>query len=293
MDDRDRGMPTSVPAAEPSNSPWGAPTEHGGRLMALLRAGGIAAEATLPFFGSHQLLVESKEDQSPVTIADRTAEAQFRHWISTHFPGDAILGEEHGEREGSSAYRWVVDPIDGTKSFIAGVPLYSTLVALEHGGEPIAGGIWIPALGEIVVAATGLGCWHQRHGARGWEPARVAPPRPLSEAILVTTAIDSFAAVGAASTFGQLQNEVRFTRTWGDGYGYLLVATGRADLMVDPIVNPWDVAPLLPVIREAGGIFTDWEGKATTRSTHAVASSGPLHAEVLRLLRPSGSIAGP
>ena len=257
---------------------------HEGRLSAMLDGGQLAADVTLRFFGATDLGVEAKADDSPVTIADRTAEASFRDFLTKHFPQDSLLGEEHGTREGSSRYRWIIDPIDGTKSFIGGVPLYSTLLALEFDETPIAGGIWIPALGELVIAATDLGCWHRKAANSSWDRAIVSKKQTLAEAILLTTAVDSFEKVNASNQFAELQRSAWFTRTWGDGYGYLLVATGRADIMIDPIVSPWDVAAIRPVIEQAGGRFTDWTAKATTKSTNAVGSNGLLHDVVLERL---------
>jgi histidinol-phosphatase len=270
------------------NSP---PTEwqslHDGRLAALLEGGQRTSDITLQYFGSANLGIEAKADASPVTIADRTAEAEFRQFLANHFPEDSLLGEEHGTRQGTSRYRWIVDPIDGTKSFIGGVPLYSTLLALEFDETPIAGGIWIPALGEVVVAAEGLGCWHRTTLQAPWQRASVSQKSELKKSIFVTTAVDSFATVQAADAFDRLQSEAWFTRTWGDGYGYLLVATGRADVMVDPIVSPWDVAAIRPVIEQAGGRFSDWSGAATTKSTNAIGSNGRLHDRVLELVATS------
>ncbi|WP_235935263.1 histidinol-phosphatase [Candidatus Laterigemmans baculatus] len=260
-------------------------SQYEGRLQSMLEAAELAAAVTLRYFGGHGLDVEAKSDDSPVTVADRTAEAEFRSAIGRAYRDDGLLGEEHGEAAGSSDYRWVVDPIDGTKSFIAGVPLYSTLVALESRGEPVAGGIWIPALGEAVVAAKGLGAWHRASPSSPWKRSQVSARGELAKAIFVTTQIDSFSARGSGQAFEQLQQAAWITRTWGDGYGYFLVATGRADVMVDPIVNPWDVAAIRPVIEEAGGRFSDWSGVATTKSGDAVGTNGPLHEEVLRLLR--------
>lgn len=259
--------------------------EHGGRLVKLIEGADLAAAVTLRYFCGESLHVEAKADDSPVTVADRTAEAQFRTFITESFPDDSLLGEEWGEIHGSSGYRWVVDPIDGTKSFIAGVPLYSTLVALEFDGEPIAGGIWIPALGEAAVAGRGLGCWYRARSQQEWQRAAVSRKSEMRESIFVTTAIDSYSQVHALAKFEAIQSEAWFTRTWGDGYGYLLVATGRADAMVDPIVNPWDVAAIKPVIEEAGGKFTDWEGVATSKSSNAVGTNGRIHDRILGILR--------
>lgn len=251
----------------------------------MIRGAEEAAAITLKYFGTQGLNVEAKADDSPVTVADRQAEAEFRSLIERAFPRDGLLGEEHGEAQGNSEYRWVVDPIDGTKSFVAGVPLYSTLVALEYQGVPIAGAIWIPALGEAVVAAAGLGAWHRPPGQASWQPTRVSSRDDLAKSIFVTTQVDSFTARGSTQAFDSLQQAAWITRTWGDGYGYLLVATGRADVMVDPVVNPWDVAAIRPVIEEAGGRFSDWSGVATTKSKDAVGTNGRLHDAVLGLLQ--------
>lgn len=253
----------------------------------MLDGGQRAAEVTLRYFGSQDLGVESKSDDSPVTIADRTAEADFRSFLAANFPEDSLLGEEHGTVDGSTRYRWIIDPIDGTKSFIGGVPLYSTLLALEYDQTPIAGGIWIPALGELVIAAEGLGCWHRPPQSNNWAAANVSTKTQLKDAIFLTTAVDSFSTIAKLENFYRLQERAWFTRTWGDGYGYLLVATGRADVMVDPIVSPWDVAAIRPVIEQAGGRFTDWSGAATTKSKNAIGTNGLLHEAVLATLNES------
>lgn len=272
--------PATAKPAGPTS--WG--DQHGGRLAALVRLGEQTAAVTLRYFRDVALTVEAKADESPVTIADRQAESEFRRLVGQQFAEDAVLGEEHEDIAGTSGYRWVVDPIDGTKSFVAGVPMYSTLVALEYEDRPIAGGIWIPALGEVAVAAEQLGCWYRPSSGADWQVARVSSRDSLDRAIFVTTAVDSFAEVDSLERFERLQQAAWFTRTWGDGYGYLLVATGRADLMVDPIVSPWDIAAIAPVIAEAGGRFTDWQGVVTTKGTQAVGTNGILHAQILELL---------
>ncbi|XZE54821.1 inositol monophosphatase family protein [Planctomycetaceae bacterium SH139] len=278
--------PATAKTAETANAAgptsWG--EQHGGRLAGLVRLGEQTAAVTLRYFRDASLAVEAKADESPVTIADREAESEFRRLVSEQFAEDAVLGEEHEDLAGTSGYRWVVDPIDGTKSFVAGVPMYSTLVALEYEDRPIAGGIWIPALGEVAVAAAQLGCWYRPSRGADWQVARVSSRDRLDRAIFVTTAADSFAEVDSLDRFERLQQAAWFTRTWGDGYGYLLVATGRADLMVDPIVSPWDIAAIAPVIIEAGGLFSDWQGVATTKGTQAVGTNGILHAQILELL---------
>ena len=254
-----------------------------GRLTRLVEVATAAGEHTLNYFGSSTLKVDAKGDQSPVTIADREAEQLVRAQIDELFPEDTVQGEEFAEKPGESPYRWVVDPIDGTKSFVCGVPLYSTLLALEMDGEPVGGAIFIPALGEMVVAARGLGSWH-RNGQSEWSRARVSSRQSLAEAVFVSSQVDSFDERGASEAYKRLERDCWITRTWGDGYGYLLVATGRADVMIDPICNAWDVAAILPVVKEAGGNFTSWKGESTVRGGDGVGTNGRLHLAVLERL---------
>ena len=197
---------------------------------------------------------------------------------------DTIQGEEFSEQSGTSPYRWVVDPIDGTKSFVCGVPLYSTLLALEHEGEPLAGIIFVPAMNEMVAACLGRGCWHRQSDAAEWRRTAVSGKADLSEAVFVTSQVDSFDARDAADKYKKLEKAAWLTRSWGDGYGYLMVATGKADVMVDPECNAWDVAAILPIVSEAGGKFSDWAGNATTRGGDGVGTNGKLHGLVLSAL---------
>jgi histidinol-phosphatase len=247
----------------------------------------IAREAgriTLEHFRRDDLVVERKGDDSPVTVADRRAEEHLRRRIAEGFPDDAILGEELPERPGTSGYRWILDPIDGTKSFIHGVPLYSTLVAVERDGEPLLGVIRIPALDETVYAAVGGGAWYCA-GDLTPLPAKVSQVGSLAESLFLTSEVASFDEIGRHEVYDRLQAASRLSRTWGDAYGYLMVATGRAEVMVDPVVSVWDVAAVQPVIEEAGGRFTDWHGLRTIHSGQAAASNGPVHEEVLGILR--------
>ncbi|TWT53209.1 Histidinol-phosphatase [Rubripirellula amarantea] len=256
---------------------------HEGRLAAMIEVATAAGAHTLKYFRNPELTFDAKSDASPVTIADREAEQLVRDLITERFPTDTMQGEEFAEKSGSSDYRWVVDPIDGTKSFICGVPLYSTLLALEWKGEPLGGVIFIPALNEIIVAAMGHGSWVRVCDA-SWQAARVSNKTSIDEAVFVVSQVDSFAQRGAKSGYESLESSAFITRSWGDGYGYLMVATGRADIMVDPICNAWDVAAILPIIVEAGGTFTDWKGVVTCRGGDGVGTNGKLHNEVLKAL---------
>ncbi len=247
----------------------------------------LAGEQTLKLFRSTGLDVDRKSDGSPVTAADRAAEELLREQIAQQFPDDAILGEEFGETPGTSGYRWVLDPIDGTKSFISGVPLYTTLVAVLHENEPQIGVIFAPAAGEMVYAARGSGCWHVVDGGK---PRRceVSTVSELKDAVFLTTSVRAFTTdrpSDARAVYDQLQDSCLLSRTWGDAFGYLLVATGRAEIMIDPAMSLWDAAALQPVIEEAGGRFFDWQGRATVHSEESVATNAALADQVLKSLK--------
>jgi len=247
----------------------------------------LAGEQTLERFRKTDLDVEHKSDGSPVTAADRAAETLLRDRISKQFPADAIIGEEFGEVPGTSGYRWTLDPIDGTKSFISGVPLYTTLVAVLHDDQPLIGVVFAPAAGEMVYAARGQGCWHVVGEA---EPrrAQVSAVNNLADAVFLTTSVRSFSTertIDARPAYDRLQDACRIGRTWGDAFGYLLVATGRAEIMVDPALSLWDAAALQPVIEEAGGRFFDWQGRATVHSEEGIATNAALAGPVLDLIQ--------
>jgi histidinol-phosphatase len=254
-----------------------------GRFQTAVELAVLAGRSTLDFF-HESVSVERKGDQSPVTIADRTAEKLVRSELQNRFGQDGILGEEFGQQAGQTDYQWIIDPIDGTKSFIFGVPLYSTLLSLLRGDQAVAGVIYLPALDEIVFAAKGHGAWHATSSA----PAKrcQVSQRRLADGAFVTSQIDSFSKMNAEPGFQKIQSEAYVTRTWGDGYGYLLVATGRAELMVDPIANPWDLAAVQVVVEEAGGRFTDWRGNPTAFGGNGIGSNGLVHDFALDALRP-------
>jgi histidinol phosphatase-like enzyme (inositol monophosphatase family) len=267
-----------------SNGPKNWQALHEGRLVAMIEVAQAAGRHTLKYFRSDELVIDAKSDDSPVTVADREAEQLVRKLIAEKFPEDTLQGEEFAEQTGTSRYRWVVDPIDGTKSFVCGVPLYSTLLAIELDGQPLGGVIFIPALDEIIVAAMGQGSWYRCGDASPWKRTAVSTKTDISQAVFVTSQVDTFDARGAADAYKRLEKAAWITRSWGDGYGYLMVATGRADIMIDPECNAWDVAAILPVVVEAGGEFTDWQGNATTRGGDGVGSNGKLHDSVLSYL---------
>jgi histidinol phosphatase-like enzyme (inositol monophosphatase family) len=234
-----------------------------------------AGELTLEHFRAPGLQVDRKADGTPVTVADRGAERLLRELIAERFPDDAILGEEEPESSGTSGRRWVLDPIDGTKAFTHGVPLYSTLVALEDEHGPAIGVINLPALGEVVYAGRGLGCFS--NGA----PVRVSEAPAVDGAYLSTSSFshwdeDALLAVKRAGAH---------LRTWGDGYGYALVATGRIDAMVDPAAEYYDLAAMPVIMAEAGGRFTDLAGGEGAGGGSGIATNGAVHDELLALLR--------
>jgi histidinol phosphatase-like enzyme (inositol monophosphatase family) len=246
-----------------------------------------AGKITLEYFQTDDLVVDRKADNTPVTVADRRAEQHLRQRIAEEFPDDGIVGEEFPATEGSSGYRWIVDPIDGTKSFISGVPLYGTMVGVEHGveegGRSVIGVIYMPALDEMIYAATGQGAWHEL-GQTPRRPARVSSVSELSDGLFCTCEVKTFLESDRQAAYDRLQATAYISRTWGDCYGYLLVATGRAAAMIDPVMNVWDAAAVQPILEEAGGRFTDWQGQPTIHSGEGIGTNGHVHEEVLELV---------
>jgi histidinol-phosphatase len=255
-----------------------ASTQRSLLLEAVHDAARVAGDIAMRHYRT-ALAVESKADGSPVTIADREAEGAVREWISRRFPEDGIEGEELGVTRGDAPRRWVIDPIDGTKTFIRGVPLWGSLIAVVEHREVLAGAAYFPAVGEIIAAAPGEGAW--------WNDARCAVSRVnrLDRATVLTTDERFSSDDGKRSAWRRLSERAMISRSWGDCYGYLLVATGRADVMTDPVLAAWDAAPLQPIIEEAGGVFTDWTGTRTAFGGGAIATNAELAAETRALLR--------
>lgn len=220
------------------------------------------------------LSAEIKVDATPVTIADREAERTLRALIAARFPNDGILGEEFGVTRPDAARRWILDPIDGTRSYVRGVPLYGVLIALEEAGSVLLGAAHFPALRETVVAARGQGCWWNGRRARVSEVAR------LEDSLVLTTDVENMEELGRGAAWNAVRARAGTVRTWGDCYGHVLVATGRAEAMFDPVLAPWDVAALFPIVEEAGGVFTDWAGNRTHRGGSGVATNAAVAAEV-------------
>lgn len=236
-----------------------------------------AGRITLGYFQTG-IKAEKKADNTPLTIADKLAEQKLRELISSRFPEHAILGEEFGRVEANSAYTWVIDPIDGTKSFVSGVPIYANLLALLDGEKALLGIINLPALNEVVYAVRGGGCyWNGRR-------CHVSQTSDLHNAVLLTSDMNQFRDREAA--WRRLLTATYIQRTWGDAYGYALVATGRADVMVDPAMALWDAAPLQVILEEAGGSFTDWNGRPTIHHQEAIATNGILFEAVMKVISP-------
>jgi len=239
-----------------------------------------AGDITLNYFRRNPE-ISTKADGSFVTIADREAEAHLRKRILERFPDDSIVGEEEGERKGTSERRWILDPIDGTFAFVHGVPFYGVLIGVEIDEEPTIGVVNIAALDEIVYAAKGGGCfWNGKQ-------TTVSSVGTLEESLLLCTEFVACHRYGFGAASDELQRRAKNTRTWGDCYGYVLLATGRAEVMLDPIVNLWDCAALLPIVEEAGGTFTDWKGTRTISAGNSIATNKNVFDEVMSIISKS------
>ena len=230
-------------------------------------------------FHDRSLEVIRKADNSPVTIADRGAEQLIRGLVSKHFPNDGFLGEEFGDQPGSSGFRWIIDPIDGTKSFVRHVPLWGTLVGLEYNGEQIGGVVYIPVFRQMYRALRGDGAYLDDHRIR------VSDIPDLKDSILCYSSLGWFTRAGRQETFLNLYGQTARQRGYGDFYGFVMVAQGSAEIMVEHGVNAWDVAATKALIEEAGGQFTDWDGTPTIHRPDVLATNGKVHAKSLEILR--------
>lgn len=249
---------------------------------AAVRAGRIAMEHY-----QNGVTVETKSDASPVTIADRRAEQELRGLIAERYPDDGVLGEEFGERPGKSGRRWILDPIDGTRSFVHGVPLFGVLIGLEERGQAVLGVVLLPALDEMMYAARGQGAWWLPSGRKAGEPprrARVSSTPKLADGLMTISGVQYFDRVGKLPAYERVRRAAKTDRGWGDCYGHMLVATGRAEVMLDPVMNVWDCAALAPIVMEAGGTFTDWKGDFTIHGGNAISTNGKVFEETLRLI---------
>lgn len=237
-----------------------------------------SGEFIRPFFGRADLAVEAKGDASPVTAADRGAEELMRRRIEARFPTHGIIGEEFGNVREDADFTWVLDPIDGTKSFITAVPLWGTLIALLYQGQPVLGCIHQPILGQLLIG-------DNTSAELNGRPVRCRATKRMEDATVLTSDHLNLARYQDGAACERLLGRARLARTWGDCYGYLLLASGHADVCLDPIMNPWDIAALIPVVRGAGGVISDWHGGPAYPAGHTIAAATPeLHAEVVRAL---------
>jgi histidinol-phosphatase len=237
-----------------------------------------AGEITQQYFNG-SFTPDRKADRSYVTVADREAERYLRERIQQELPDDGILGEEEEEKPGRSGRRWILDPLDGTYSFVHRVPIYGVLIGLEINDKPSLGVVNLPALGELISASKGHGCFWNG------ERVRASAIDQVNEALVLATSFDACESHRCAAGVNELKRTASATRTWGDCYGHVLVATGRAEVMLDPVMNIWDCAALLPILEEAGGTFTDWKGRQTIHGGEAVSTNGRLFEEVMSKFR--------
>jgi len=263
-------------------------TQELSRRLEVARQAAIRAGRIMLKYARTDFQRETKADGSVVTIADRQSEQLLRRTIEKSFPDDGVLGEEFGEKPGTTRYRWILDPLDGTLTYAQGVPLYGVLIGvedLETQSCPI-GVIHIPALAETVYAQRRRGCtWESGGGPRrGAARARVSKVERLDQAVMLATDFWRLGTPPQRDALARLAARTRVQRTWADCYGYLLVATGRAEIMLDPVMKIWDAAPMQVILKEAGGSFTDWAGRPTIHGQCGVATNGRLHAAVVEEL---------
>jgi histidinol-phosphatase len=254
-------------------------TRYNLAVEAARKGGEFARQIYDATFHDRNMDVIAKADDSPVTAADRGAEQLIRKLVSQYFPADGFLGEEYGDQPGTSGFRWVIDPIDGTKSFVRHVPIWATLVGLEYQGEQIGGAVYIPVFRQMYRALRGDGAYLDDCRIR------VSDVTELSDAILCYSSINWFTRAGRQNTFLDLYSKTGRQRGYGDFYGFVLVAQGSCDLMVEHGVNPWDIAATKAIVEEAGGTFTDWTGANTITKPDALATNGKLHQKTLEILR--------
>jgi histidinol phosphatase-like enzyme (inositol monophosphatase family) len=243
----------------------------------LIELAHLSGDFIRPYFANPDLAVETKADQSPVTIADRGAEERMRAAISKRFPDHGVIGEEFGTERSDAEWVWVLDPIDGTKSFMTACPLFGTLIALMHNGAPVLGAIHQPVLRQLMIG-------DNRSTTLNDRPVRVRNTARLSDATALTSDTLNLGRYQDGAACDRLFQQTKMLRTWGDCYGYLLLAGGWADIMVDPIMNPWDIQALIPVVRGAGGVITDWHGDDPVTASSIVAANSELHPRVIEIL---------
>jgi len=236
-----------------------------------------SAEVITPYFANPDLVVETKSDDTPVTLADRRGEEVMRAMINQRFPEHGIIGEEYGREKADAEFVWVLDPVDGTKAFAVGCPLFGTLIALLHNGQPVLGAINHPILKKLVLGNGKVTTLNGR-------PVQVTQTRDLAKAVLLSNDLDRPAQHHDGKRWDTLVSRVRTVRTWADCYAYMLLAWGGADIATDPVMSPWDLLALIPVVRGAGGVITDWHGEDPVQGNSIVAANPWLHEQVMDIL---------
>jgi len=239
----------------------------------------LSGDVIRPYFAKRDLKVDHKLDESPVTEADRRAELVMRELIRDRYPNHGIIGEEFGSENEDAPFVWVLDPIDGTRPFTVGCPLFGTLICLLENGRPVFGAVHNPVLSQLL---TGDNSVTTLNG----DPVSVGNTSKLEEATLLVSNLESPELYQNGEKWRTLSSRVESVFTWGDCYGYLLVASGGADIMVDPIMNPWALLALVPIIRGAGGVITDWQGGDPVVGNSIIASNPVIHPQVLAILNP-------
>ncbi len=249
------------------------------RLEVAIAAAQVAGEIALRYFRT-RLTVDYKSDRSPVTRADRECEQRIVEVLRQNFPDYGVVGEEFGERDGGSARpKWIIDPIDGTKNFIRGIPYFATLIGLEEDGQVTTGVVYAPAVDDLLYAQKGGGAF-DRDGR-----LHVSSIDSLEAGTVVFGGLDIFRKAGRWDGFERLVRASGRQRGFGDYFGHTFVARGQAEAMVELDLKPWDLAAVKVIIEEAGGRFTDFTGAATIYGGDAIASNGLVHDEILKLLR--------
>jgi histidinol phosphatase-like enzyme (inositol monophosphatase family) len=224
-----------------------------------------------------EISISTKSDDSPVTIADKMAEEKMRELIIEQYPDHGILGEELGSYNPDAEYQWILDPIDGTRSFICGTPLFGTLIALLKNGEPVLGAMNFPVLGQFYLGDNSQTSLNNR-------VVQMRKIKYLNEAVLLTTDLQNIEKYQHITRFRNLVEQIHLFRTWGDCFGYSLLAGGFADIMVDPVMSAWDIMALIPIIKGAGGDITDYAGNDPAKGNSIIAASPALHKQVIEIL---------
>lgn len=227
--------------------------------------------------------VELKSDRTPVTVADREVEDLLRNALGSQFADDGFYGEEFGDQPGTSGFRWIIDPIDATKNFIRGIPLFATLVGLEFAGVMVAGFVSVPAFDDVYHAVRGAGAY------KNDRPLRVSTVARLEAAYLAYSSLEYFDKTGTTAAYLDIARHVAWSRGFGDFYGHLLVAEGSIDAMIEPVISPWDIAALKPIVEEAGGKLTDWFGSDTIYGQGCITSNAAIHRQIVERLNRSSS----